>query len=561
MSASFEKLLNENLSTVVMKQGSLVTGIVLDILDNHVLVHVGLKSEAAVPKAEFNNESGELDIKIGDEVQLTLEAIEDGHGNTRVSREKAIKQEVWKRIEDCLSEDASLKGLITGSVKGGMTVDVQGVKAFLPGSLAEVIPTKDLEHLVGGYEEFKVIKIDKDKNNVVLSRKAVLQAVNSEEREKLLSTLSEGQTIKGVVKNLTDYGAFVDLGGIDGLLHITDISWSRINHPSEAISIGQELDVKVIKYDEENKKVSLGIKQLIDDPWVGIESKFPLNTSAMAKVTNLTDYGFFAEIEQGVEGLVHVSEIDWTNKNIHPSKVVQLKDQVEVMILEVDEEKRRISLGLKQLSENPWQVFEHTHQEGDKVSGAIKSITDFGVFIELEGGIDGLVHLSDISWEEDPENLRQLNKGEVIEAMVLSIEAERERISLGIKQLVSDSFGDYIKENKKGSRVVGKVVSFDDQNIKLSLADSVLGTMSQKDFINSAVESSLEEGLEMEVVIANINPKDREIILSLRALEKQEEKSALKDNAQKNKEIEEATKSNIGDLIKAEMEETRSEDE
>ena len=561
MSASFEKLLNENLSTVVMKQGSLVTGIVLNILDNHVLVHVGLKSEAAIPISEFNNESGELDIEIGDEVQLTLEAIEDGHGNTRVSREKAIKQEVWKRIEDCLSEDSILKGLITGSVKGGMTVDVQGIKAFLPGSLAEVIPTKDLEHLVGGYEEFKVIKIDKDKNNVVLSRKAVLQEVNSEEREKLLSTLSEGQTLKGVVKNLTDYGAFVDLGGIDGLLHITDISWSRINHPSEAIKIGEELNVKVIKYDEENKKVSLGIKQLIDAPWVGIESKFPLNTSVMAKVTNLTDYGFFAEIEKGVEGLVHVSEIDWTNKNIHPSKVVQLKDQVEVMILEVDEEKRRISLGLKQLSENPWQVFEHTHQEGDKVSGAIKSITDFGVFIELDGGIDGLVHLSDISWEEDPEELRQLNKGEVIEAVILSIEAERERISLGIKQLVSDSYGDYIKENKKGSRVLGKVVSFDDQTIYLSLADGILGSMSQKDFINSAVESSLEEGLEMEVVIANVNKKDREIILSLRALEKQEEKTALKDNAQKNKAIEEATKSNIGDLIKAEMEEAKPEDE
>ena len=561
MSASFEQLLDENLSTVIMKQGSLVTGIVIDILENHVVVHVGLKSEAAVSISEFNNESGELDIEIGDEVQLTLEAIEDGHGNTRVSREKAIKQEVWKRIEDCLSEDSILKGLITGSVKGGMTVDVQGIKAFLPGSLAEVIPTKDLEHLVGGYEEFKVIKIDKDKNNVVLSRKAVLQEVNSEEREKLLSTLSEGQTLKGVVKNLTDYGAFVDLGGIDGLLHITDISWSRINHPSEAIKIGEELNVKVIKYDEENKKVSLGIKQLIDDPWVGIESKFPLNTSVMAKVTNLTDYGFFAEIEKGVEGLVHVSEIDWTNKNIHPSKVVQLKDQVEVMILEVDEEKRRISLGLKQLSENPWQVFEHTHQEGDKVSGAIKSITDFGVFIELDGGIDGLVHLSDISWEEDPEELRQLNKGEVIEAVILSIEAERERISLGIKQLVSDSYGDYIKENKKGSRVLGKVVSFDDQTIYLSLADGILGSMSQKDFINSAVESSLEEGLEMEVVIANVNKKDREIILSLRALEKQEEKTALKDNAQKNKAIEEATKSNIGDLIKAEMEEAKPEDE
>ena len=561
MAASFEQLLDENLSTVIMKQGSLVTGIVIDILDNHVVVHVGLKSEAVVLKSEFYNESGELELEIGDEVQLTLEAIEDGHGNTRVSREKAIKQEVWKRIEDCLAQDSILKGLITGSVKGGMTVDVQGIKAFLPGSLAEAIPTKDLEHLVGNYEEFKVIKLDKDKNNVVLSRKAVLQEANSEEREKLLATLAEGQVITGVVKNLTDYGAFVDLGGIDGLLHITDISWSRINHPSEAIKIGEKLDVKIIKYDAEEKKVSLGIKQLIDDPWVGIESKFPLNTSVMATVTNLTDYGFFAEIEQGVEGLVHVSEIDWTNKNIHPSKVVQLKDQVEVMILEVDEEKRRISLGLKQLTENPWQVFEHTHKEGDRVSGAIKSITDFGVFIELNGGIDGLVHLSDISWDESEESVRSLNKGDVVDALVLSIEADRERISLGMKQLISDSFGDYADANKKGSRVMAKVIGSTEDRVDLELDGDVKGYLPMKDYTNSMSDTPLEEGAEIEVVIANINRKDREIILSLRALEKQEEKSALKDNALKNKEIEEATKSNIGDLIKAEMQDSDKEDE
>jgi len=561
MSASFEQLLDENLSTVIMKQGSLVTGIVIDILENHVVVHVGLKSEAAVSISEFNNESGELDVAIGDEVQLTLEAIEDGHGNTRVSREKAIKQEVWKRIEDCMTGDAVLTGLITGSVKGGMTVDVQGIKAFLPGSLAEVIPTKDLDHLIGNYEEFKVIKLDKDKNNVVLSRKAVLQEVNSEERDKLLASLDEGQVVKGIVKNLTDYGAFVDLGGIDGLLHITDISWSRINHPSEALDIGQELQVKIIKYDREAQKVSLGVKQLIDDPWQGIEGKFPLNTSVMATVTNLTDYGFFAEIETGVEGLVHVSEIDWTNKNIHPSKVVQLQDQVEVMILEVDEEKRRISLGLKQLSENPWQVFAHTHNEGDKVSGSIKSITDFGVFIELNGGIDGLVHLSDISWEEDDEASRLLNKGDEIETLILSIEADRERISLGIKQLVSDNFSDYAEANKKGSRVIATVIDYNDERITLSLSDGVNGHLPQKDFANSLASSSLEEGMEMEVVIANINRKDREIILSLRALEKQEERSALQDNAQKNKVIEEATKSNIGDLIKAELGESQDENE
>ena len=561
MAASFEQLLDENLSTVIMKQGSLVTGIVIDILDNHVVVHVGLKSEAVVQISEFYNESGKLELEIGDEVQLTLEAIEDGHGNTRVSREKAIKQEVWKRIEESLAKESILKGLITGSVKGGMTVDVQGIKAFLPGSLAEVIPTKDLEHLVGNYEEFKVIKLDKDKNNVVLSRKAVLQEANSEERENLLATLSEGQVVKGVVKNLTDYGAFVDLGGIDGLLHITDISWSRINHPSEAIKIGEKLDVKIIKYDPEQKKVSLGMKQLMDDPWVGIESKLPINTSVMATVTNLTDYGFFAEIEQGVEGLVHVSEIDWTNKNIHPSKVVQLKDKVEVMILEVDEEKRRISLGLKQLSENPWQVFEHTHKEGDKISGSIKSITDFGVFIELEGGIDGLVHLSDISWNEDEESVRSISKGDIVEALVLSIEADRERISLGIKQLTTDSFGDYADANKKGSRVNAKIIGSTEDRVDLELSEDVKGYLPMKDYTNSMSDIPLEEGAEIEVVIANINRKDREIILSLRALEKQEEKSALKDNALKNKEIEEATKSNIGDLIKAEMQDSDVEDE
>ena len=561
MAANFEQLLDENLSTLIMKQGSLVTGIVIDILDNHVVVHVGLKSEAVVAKSEFYNESGELELQIGDEVQLTLEAIEDGHGNTRVSREKAIKQEVWKRIEDSLAQDTALKGLITGSVKGGMTVDVQGVKAFLPGSLAEVIPTKDLEHLVGNYEEFKVIKLDKDKNNVVLSRKAVLQEVNSEERERLLSTLAEGQVVQGVVKNLTDYGAFVDLGGIDGLLHITDISWSRINHPSEAIKIGEKLDVKIIKYNSEEKKVSLGVKQLIDDPWVGIETTFPVNTSVMATVTNLTDYGFFAEISKGVEGLVHVSEIDWTNKNIHPSKVVQLKDQVEVMILEVDEEKRRISLGLKQLTENPWQVFEHTHKEGDKVSGAIKSITDFGVFIELQGGIDGLIHLSDISWDESEESVRSLNKGDVVEALVLSIESARERISLGMKQLVSDAFGDYVNTNNKGSRVIAKVIGSSDDRIDLQLDEGVKGYLPMKDYTNSMTDLTIEEGAEIEVVIANVNKKDREIIVSIRALEKQDEKSALKDNALKNKEIEKATSSNIGDLIKAEMEDTDLDNE
>ena len=559
MSLNFEELLDKNLSTVTMKPGSLLTGIVIDILDSHVIVHVGLKSEAAIAIQEFVNEKGEIDLKVGDEVQLLLEAIEDGHGNTRVSREKAIKQEVWKRIEDCLKGESTLNGLITGQVKGGMTVDIQGIKAFLPGSLAEATPTKDLDHLEGRYEEFKVIKLDKEKNNVVLSRRAVLEEVNSEEREKLLSNLKEGQEIQGVVKNLTDYGAFVDLGGIDGLLHITDISWSRINHPSEALNIGEKIKVQVTKFDKDEGKVSLGMKQLSSDPWKGIENKFPLNTSVMAKVTNLTDYGFFAEIESGVEGLVHVSEIDWTNKNIHPSKVVELGDSLEVMILEVDEEKRRISLGVKQLTENPWQVFTHKHKEGDKIKGTIKSITDFGVFIGLEGNIDGLVHLSDVSWNDEEEAIRQLEKNQEIEAIVLSIDVERERISLGIKQLQEDAFNEYTQLNNKGSRVKGKVNEITDERIVLLLSEGVQGYIPLKDYQNSSQEGDPSLGDDIEVVVASIDKKDREIILSLRALEKAEEREALKDNVERNKEIEEASKSNIGDMIKAELEDNEDE--
>ena len=559
MSLNFEELLDKNLSTVTMKPGSLLTGIVIDILDSHVIVHVGLKSEAAIAIQEFVNEKGEIDLKVGDEVQLLLEAIEDGHGNTRVSREKAIKQEVWKRIEDCLKGESTLNGLITGQVKGGMTVDIQGIKAFLPGSLAEATPTKDLDHLEGRYEEFKVIKLDKEKNNVVLSRRAVLEEVNSEEREKLLSNLKEGQEIQGVVKNLTDYGAFVDLGGIDGLLHITDISWSRINHPSEVLNIGEKIKVQVTKFDKDEGKVSLGMKQLSSDPWKGIENKFPLNTSVMAKVTNLTDYGFFAEIESGVEGLVHVSEIDWTNKNIHPSKVVELGNSLEVMILEVDEEKRRISLGVKQLTENPWQVFTHKHKEGDKIKGTIKSITDFGVFIGLEGNIDGLVHLSDVSWNDEEEAIRQLEKNQEIEAIVLSIDVERERISLGIKQLQEDVFNEYTQLNKKGSRVKGKVNEITDERIALLLSEGVQGYIPLKDYQNSSQEGDPSLGDDIEVVVASIDKKDREIILSLRALEKAEERDALKDNVDRNKEIEEASKSNLGDMIKAELQDNEDE--
>jgi small subunit ribosomal protein S1 len=553
MSASFEQCLDENLSTLVMKPGSLVTGIVLDILDNHVVVHVGLKSEAAVPINEFNNESGELDLKVGDEVQLTLEAIEDGHGNTRVSREKAIKQEVWKRIEDCLDQDTSLKGLITGSVKGGMTVDVQGIKSFLPGSLAEVIPTKDLEHLVGNYEEFKVIKLDKEKNNVVLSRKAVLQDVNSEERKQLLSTLSEGQTIKGVVKNLTVYGAFVDLGGIDGLLHITDISWSRINHPSEAIKIGEELDVRVIKYDKEEQKVSLGIKQLVEDPWVGIESKFPLNTSVMGTVTNLTDYGFFAEIEEGVEGLVHVSEIDWTNKNIHPSKVVQLKDKVEVMILEVDSEKRRVSLGIKQCLENPWKTFSQNFSTDEKIKGTIKSITDFGIFIGLPGNIDGLIHISDTSWDnENTINLSEYEKGTEIEAVILSIDPQRQRISLGIKQLQNDPFTVFKNNNSKGKIVNGVATEIDESNALVQIDGSIKGLLNISEVSQGRIQdvrTVIKSGDEIEAKIIGFDNKNRTVKLSIKAKEETEEREAVE--SYKADESESIAKTSLGDLLKS----------
>ena len=559
MSANFEQLLDENLSKVNLKPGSLVTGIVIDILETHVVFHLGLKSEGLIPINEFYDESGNLDLNVGDELQLTLEAIEDCHGNTRVSREKAIKQEVWARIEESLNSDTVVKGLITGQVKGGMTVDIQGVNAFLPGSLAESLPTKDLSHLEGNYEEFKVLKLDKEKNNIVLSRKAALEQVNSEQKEKLLSSIKEGSVLKGTVKNLTDYGAFIDLGGLDGLLHITDMSWSRVNHPSEIVNIGDKLEVKVIKFTEEDHKISLGVKQLSEDPWVGIESKLPVNTSCMAKVTNITDYGFFAEIELGVEGLVHVSEIDWTNKNIHPSKVVNLEDTLEVMILEVDEEKRRISLGMKQLSENPWQVFAHKHKEGDKIKGLIKSTTDFGVFIGLEGDIDGLVLLSDVSWDQDEEEIRKLEKSQEVEAIILSIDAERERISLSIKHTQSDPFNDFVTLNKKGSRVGGIVTSFDEEKIYLRLSEGVEGFLPYKDFINSSSSTDLKEGLELDVVVANIQNKERGIILSIRALEKAEEKEAIKENIEKNKKIEEETKSSLGDMIKAEIEENDDE--
>ncbi|HUH36435.1 MAG TPA: 30S ribosomal protein S1, partial [Spongiibacteraceae bacterium] len=462
MSESFAELFEESLKTIDMQPGSIVTGVVIDIDSDWVTVHAGLKSEGVIPKSQFLSDSGEFALEIGDEVQVALEAVEDGWGETRLSREKAKRAEAWKFLEKAFAAEDVVKGMINGKVKGGFTVDLSTIRAFLPGSLVDVRPVRETTHLEGKMLEFKVIKLDAKRNNVVVSRRAVLEDANSEQREALLATLQEGMAVKGIVKNLTDYGAFVDLGGVDGLLHITDMAWKRIKHPSEIVNVGDEIDVKILKFDRERNRVSLGLKQLGEDPWVQITGRYPEGTRVRARVTNLTDYGCFAEIEEGVEGLVHVSEMDWTNKNIHPSKVVQVGDEVEVMVLDIDEERRRISLGIKQCQENPWDAFGRLHNKGDKISGAIKSITDFGIFIGLDGGIDGLVHLSDISWNETGEEaVRNFKKGDEIETVILSIDAERERISLGIKQLEDDPFNNYVSLNDKGAIVTGTVKEVD----------------------------------------------------------------------------------------------------
>ena len=462
MSESFAELFEESLKTLDMEPGSIITGIVVDIDSDWVTVHAGLKSEGVIPREQFLNEQGELTISVGDEVHVALDAVEDGFGETKLSREKAKRAESWKVLEAAFAAEEIVKGVINGKVKGGFTVDGNTIRAFLPGSLVDVRPVRDTAHLEGKELEFKVIKLDQKRNNVVVSRRAVLEAENSAEREALLETLQEGQVVKGIVKNLTDYGAFVDLGGVDGLLHITDMAWKRIKHPSEIVNVGDEIDVKVLKFDRERNRVSLGLKQLGEDPWVAITGRYPEGTRVMAKVTNLTDYGCFAELEEGVEGLVHVSEMDWTNKNIHPSKVVQVGDEVEVMVLDIDEDRRRISLGIKQCKMNPWEEFSSKFNKGDKISGSIKSITAFGIFIGLDGGIDGLVHLSDISWNETGEEaVRRFKKGDELETVILSVDPERERISLGIKQLEDDPFSNFVALNEKGSIVTGTVKEVD----------------------------------------------------------------------------------------------------
>jgi len=555
MSDSFAALFEQSLNEIDMTPGAIVTGTIIDIDADWVTVHAGLKSEGVIPKIQFLDEQGNLSLEIGDEVKVALETVEDGFGETRLSREKAKRAESWMELEAAYEKNEVVTGLINGKVKGGFTVEVNNIRAFLPGSLVDVRPIKDTLHLEGQELEFRLIKLDKKRNNVVVSRRAVLETVSTEERDALLEKLQEGMSVKGIVKNLTDYGAFVDLGGVDGLLHITDMAWKRIKHPNEIVNVGDEIDVKVLKYDRERNRVSLGLKQLGEDPWQAIKQRYPENSQVKAVVTNLTDYGCFAELETGVEGLVHVSEMDWTNKNIHPSKVVQLGDEIDVMVLDIDEERRRISLGIKQCHQNPWDGFAENFKKGDRISGSIKSITDFGIFLGLDGNIDGLVHLSDISWEESGEDaVRKYTKGDELETVILSIDSERERISLGIKQLEDDPFMDYVSTNDKGTVVKGKVISIDSKSATIELQDRVEGILRATEVSRDKIEdirTVLKQDEEIEVKISNIDHKNRVISLSIKAIEIDDEKAAIRDH--KKQEGSEVSPGTIGDLIKAEL--------
>jgi len=556
MSESFAELFEQSLNDINMEPGAIVAAQVVDIDGDWVTVNAGLKSEGQIPAAQFRDENGELTIAIGDDVHVALEAVEDGFGETRLSREKAKRAEAWKILEAAFEKDEIVKGVINGKVKGGFTVDVDSIRAFLPGSLVDVRPVRDTAHLENKELDFKVIKLDPKRNNVVVSRRAVLEAENSAEREALLATLQEGQQIKGIVKNLTDYGAFVDLGGVDGLLHITDMAWKRIKHPSEIVAVGDEINVKVLKFDRERNRVSLGLKQLGEDPWVNIKERYPEGTKVHAVVTNLTDYGCFAELEEGVEGLVHVSEMDWTNKNIHPSKVVQVGDDVDVMVLDIDEERRRISLVIKQCTANPWETFNAEYNKGDRVSGTIKSITDFGIFIGLEGGIDGLVHLSDISWTETGEEaVRNFKKGDEAEAVILSIDPERERISLGIKQMDSDPVAEYLSVNDKGSIVTGRVVEVDAKEAHVELATDVIAILKASEISADRVEDArnvLNEGDSVEARIVSVDRKSRQINLSVKAKEQDDTRQNLKKLRDQEPEAA-GGPTTIGDLIKQQM--------
>ena len=551
---NFAQLLEESFALQEMGVGEVITAEVVAIDGNFVTVNAGLKSESLIDVNEFKNGQGEVEVKVGDFVTVTIESVENGFGETKLSREKAKRAADWVALEEAMENGDILSGVINGKVKGGLTVMINSIRAFLPGSLVDTRPVKDTTPYEGKEIEFKVIKLDKKRNNVVVSRRAVLEATLGEERKALLENLQEGSIIKGIVKNITDYGAFVDLGGIDGLLHITDLAWRRVKHPSEVLEVGQEVEAKVLKFDQEKSRVSLGLKQLGEDPWDGLARRYPQGTRLFGKVTNLTDYGSFVEIEQGIEGLVHVSEMDWTNKNVHPSKVVQLGDEVEVMILDIDEDRRRISLGMKQCMPNPWDEFAANFQKGDKLSGAIKSITDFGVFVGLAGGIDGLVHLSDLSWaEQGEEAVRKYKKGDEVEAVVLAIDVEKERISLGIKQLEGDPFNNYLAMNDKGSLVKGTVKSMDAKGAVIDLGNEVEGYLRSSEVSRDRVEdirNHLKEGEEVEAVIVNVDRKNRNINLSIKAKDAKDESDAMKSVAGNSAN---AGTTSLGDLLKAKL--------
>ena len=554
---SFADLFAESLAKQEMKQGEVIPAEVVRVDYNYVVVNAGLKSESFIPIEEFKNDRGEVDVKVGDFVSVAIESLENGYGDTVLSRDKAKRLAAWMNLEKALETGELVTGTVTGKVKGGLTVMTNGIRAFLPGSLVDTRPVKDTTPYEGKTMEFKVIKLDRKRNNVVLSRRAVVEASMGEERAKLLETLKEGAIVKGIVKNITDYGAFVDLGGIDGLLHITDLAWRRVRHPSEVLEQGQEITATVLKFDQEKNRVSLGIKQLGEDPWIGIARRYPQGTRLFGKVTNITDYGAFVEIEAGIEGLVHVSEMDWTNKNVDPKKVVQLGEEVEVMVLEIDEERRRISLGMKQCKPNPWEEFAATHQKGDTVKGQIKSITDFGVFIGLEGGIDGLVHLSDLSWTEPGEEaVRKYKKGEELEAVVLSIDVERERISLGVKQMSGDPFNNFCSTHEKGSVVTGKVKSVEAKGAVIDLGNDTEGYLRASEIGPDRVEDArnvLKEGDEVTAAITNIDRKARSIQLSIRAKDQAETREAMA----KMEEDAQAGTTNLGALLRAKLEQNK----
>ncbi len=552
---SFAALFEESLSRQEMRAGEVITAEVVRVDQNFVVVNAGLKSESFISVDEFKNDRGEVEANPGDFVLVAIEMLEDGYGETRLSRDKAKRIAAWNDLDKALTDGTLVKGVITGKVKGGLTVMANGIRAFLPGSLVDTRPVKDTTPFEGKEFEFKVIKLDRKRNNVVLSRRAVLEANMGEERQKLLENLEEGTIVKGIVKNITDYGAFVDLGGIDGLLHITDLAWRRVRHPSEVLNVGDEVEAKVLKFDQEKNRVSLGMKQLGEDPWVGIARRYPSGTRMFGKVTNLTDYGSFVEIEQGIEGLVHVSEMDWTNKNIHPSKVVQLGDEVEVMVLEIDEERRRISLGMKQCKSNPWDDFAINHKKGDKVSGAIKSITDFGIFIGLPGGIDGLVHLSDLSWSATGEEAKQnYKKGDEVEAMVLSIDVEKERISLGIKQMEGDPFTNFVATHDKNSVVLGTVKSVDQRGAVIDLGNEMEGYLRASEFSRDRIEdlrTVLKDGESVEALIINVDRKSRSISLSIKAKDQVEQNEAMQKISSDTSASSGTT--NLGALLKAKL--------